>query len=278
VSRVAAAVLAASLAGCSGVRNVSASASPQNTPVARAAAPADDPPDTAQLADTLRTLLLKYMPDPIVQSSHDWGHQKEYPVGGRVRDGRGEPVMEKRNDGTWRRVAVRAPDPARSLTVVIADVATPEPGKVTFTARLAVDCDIRFEQQVWKKGVRLYSGETRGRCHAAAALKCEVTTRTERPPGGFVPDLVLRVRVTEAQLSYDNLVVEHTAGLGGDAARVLGDALISTVKQAKPSLERDLLAKANAAVVKAADTREVRVSLGKLLDGKAPTVERKPAK
>jgi hypothetical protein len=275
VTRFAVAVLSAAVAGCSGTREVVAQTPPPPPPVARAAAPADDPADAAQLADTLRTLLLKYAPDPLVQSSHGWGGQKEYPVGGRFRGGRGEPVTEKKNDGTWRRVAVRASNPAQSLTVALKDVASPEPGKLTFTAHVHVDCDIKFEQQVWKKGVRLYSGETRGRCHAAAALKCEVTTRTEPRPGSFVPDVVFRVRVTEAQLFYDNLVIEHTAGIGGDGAKLLGDAVIHAVKQAKPSLERDLLAKANAAVVKAADTKEVRVSLGKLLEGKAPTVERK---
>jgi hypothetical protein len=275
VSRFAAAVLSATLAGCSGTRSVVAETPPAPPPVARAAAPADDPAETERLADTLRILLLKYLPDPIVQSSHGWGNQREYTVGGRVRDGRGEPVLEKKNDGTWRRITVRAPNPAQSLAVGVMDLANPEPGRVTFTAHIGVDVDIRFEQQVWKKGVRLYSGETRGRCRAALALKCEVTSRNEKKPDSLLPDLVFRVRVTDAQLFYDKLVIEHTAGLGGDAARLLGDALIHTVKQAKPSLERDLLAKANAAVVKAADTKEVRVSLGKLLEGKAPAVERK---
>jgi len=36
----------------------------------------------------------------------------------------------------------------------------------------------------------------------------------------------------------------------------------------KPNLESDLLAKANAAIVKAADTKEVKVELGKLLGAK----------
>jgi hypothetical protein len=40
------------------------------------------------------------------------------------------------------------------------------------------------------------------------------------------------------------------------------------MKQWHPHVERDLLAKANAAIVKAADTREVRLSLGNLLKSK----------
>jgi hypothetical protein len=75
------------------------------------------------------------------------------------------------------------------------------------------------------------------------------------------------VKVTEAKLFYEKLVIEHTAGIGGDAAKLLGDAVIDMVKQAKPSLERDLLKKANAAIVKAADTKEIRVSLEAFLKG-----------
>ena len=75
------------------------------------------------------------------------------------------------------------------------------------------------------------------------------------------------MKVNEAQLFYENLVIEHTAGLGGDAAKILGELAVDTVKKARPELERDLLNKANAAIVKAADTKEVRVSLDSLLKG-----------
>lgn len=230
--------------------------------------------DPDQLATTLRELLLRHVPDPIVQSSHGWGDRKAHAVVGRFRSGRAEPVTEWRNDGTWRRIAVRAPNLAHTLKVGVKDVCSPQPGTLRFTALIGVGCDIKFEQQVWKRGVRLYSGETRGRCRAAVALRCEVASRIEPKPGSPLPDVVLRVRVTEAQLFYDDLVIEHTAGVGGDAARLLGDAVVGAIKQAKPSLERDLLARANAAVVKAADTKEVRVCLGRLLEGKAPAVER----
>src|SRR5262249_53444348 len=108
------------------------------------------------------------------------------------------------------------------------------------------------------------------RCRAALVLKCEVANRLESKPGSLLPDVVFRLRATEAQLFYDNLVVEHTAGVGGDAARLLGDAVIDTVKRVKPDLERDLLAKANAAIVKGADTKDVRVSFDAILKGQIP--------
>lgn len=282
VTRAAVAVLAAALAGCASLKSQEsppsqAGLAPGTT--VRAAAPsAPEPTDTEALAKSLRELLLKNLPDPLVESKQHWGDQKDGVVGVKFhKDGaalRTESVRGKLNHGHWRKVAVRAANPEQSLAVGIKDAAFPEPGKTTFTAMLGLDCDLKFEQQVWRNGVRLYSGETRGRCRAALALKCEVTTRTEKKPDSLIPDVVFRVRVTDAQLFYDNLVVEHTAGVGGDAARLLGDALIHAVKQAKPELERDLLAKANAAIVKAADTKEVRVSLAAVLQGRAPEIKR----
>ena len=51
-------------------------------------------------------------------------------------------------------------------------------------------------------------------------------------------------------------------------AQVLDEILITGVRTFRPSLERDLLNKANAAIVKAGDTKEVRVSLLSLLGKK----------
>ncbi len=76
--------------------------------------------------------------------------------------------------------------------------------------------------------------------------------------------------MTGAYLGYDNLVVEHVAGVGGEAAKLIGDAVKKGLDQWHPSLERELLAKADAALVKAGDLKEVRVSLASLFKGKGP--------
>jgi hypothetical protein len=245
------------LVGCTAAKSAVVAA--HHAPItARAAAPAATTPapaDLRVLEASLKTLLLKNLPNPLVKSESNWGYQK----GALVRK------QEMRNDGKWRRMTVKAANPEQTLDLGITEAAFPEPGRATFTAMLGLDCDLTFEQQIWKNGLRLYSGETRGRCRAAVALKCEATSRTESKPGSYVPDLVFRVKVTEAQLFYEKLVIEHTAGLGGDAAKILGDAAIDLVKQAKPDLERDLLNKANAAIVKAADTKDIRLSLDSLL-------------
>jgi hypothetical protein len=236
---------------------------------------AEPPPDTTALTAVLRDLLLKNLPDPLVRTSHDWGRQAETTVGWTVRRSGPlrwdtEPRKAMRNDGHWHRLTVVAKDPPRTLALGIKDVVAPEDGKLTFVAHVGADVDLRFEQQLWKGGLRVYSGETRARCRAAVRLTCESTSRFDRKPGAVLPDAVLRVRVTAAEVFYDGLVVEHTLGVGGDAARLLGEAAHRLMKQLKPSLERDLLAKANAAVVKAGDTKDVRVEFAKLLAGKTP--------
>jgi hypothetical protein len=246
--------------------------------VAPAADPAP-PTDTRLLSQTLRDLLLLHLPDPLVSSDHGWGRQKEVVTGlkwhreGKLRV-RAEPQKGMRNDGHWQRVTVRGIDPPRTLALGVAEVKHPEPGRATFDAMLGLDVRLTYEQQLWKSGARLYAGETRARCRAALKLKCELTSRLEPRPGSLLPDAVFRVRVTEAELYYADLVCEHTLGMDGKAAEEIGEAVHKLIKKVKPSLERDLMAKANAAVVKAADTKEVRVEFGKLLAGQPPAVKR----
>lgn len=263
------------IAVCLGAANASSQIALKAPPSAKASAPQPptpvpiDPLEMRSLEKTIRELLLKNLPYPLVQSSPGWGQQKEVTVGGRLK---GMPVKEFRNDGTWRRLSVVARHPERSLAVGLRDGLYPEPGRTTFTASIGLDVDLKFEQQLWQNGLRLYSGETRGRCRAALLLKCEIISRTEKKPGSVLPDVIVRGRATEAQLFYQDLVIEHTAGIGGDGAKRLGEAVITTAKQVKPDLERDLLAKANAAIVKAADTKEVRLSFDALVKGQVPGV------
>jgi hypothetical protein len=236
--------------------------------VAVRAAPPSLPAPTAELAANLRGLLLESLPTPLYEDTSHWGQQRL--VAGRARwRGKGtniHPEVEQvlKNDGRWWKVRVTASRPASTLALDVRDVQKPEPGRLLFTAFLATDADVAFERQTWKQGVRFYSGSARARLRVKLALRCEAVTRIETS-GKLLPEAVFRLRVLQADLTYDHLVVEHIAGVGGDAAKVLGEALHATVRGLRPSLERNLLAKANAAVVKAGDTKEVRVSLLSLL-------------
>ncbi|HEY8505215.1 MAG TPA: hypothetical protein VIL46_11580, partial [Gemmataceae bacterium] len=235
------------------------------------AAEAEAAPPPELIAATLRGLLLAHLPVPLVEAKSGWGGQRMTAVGvkwervGRVRF-RPEVMRQPKNDGVWRRVRVVVDDPQRTLALAVRDVRLPEPGTLTFEIWSAFPCHIHYDQQNWRGGLRLYSGSARARCRVAVRLKCEATSRVELS-GSLLPDAVLRFRVTEAELHYDQFRVENLFGIGGDGARLLGEALHEFLRERRPGLEKELREKANAAIVKAGDTKEIRVSFARLLEG-----------
>jgi hypothetical protein len=206
------------------------------------------------LAGSLRAFLVTALPDPLLEDKSKWGKQKTW---------HGKP----RNHGRWILIRARARNARDTLVLDLRDFQKVQPGRSTFCVFLAFDTDVEIDRQTWRHGVRLYSGSTRARLRFKVGLRCEATTRVEAT-GGLLPDAVFRLRVLAADVTYDNLVVEHTAGVGGDAAKVIGDIVLGALRAFKPSLERNLLDKANAAIVKAGDTKEVRIGLTSLFGDK----------
>jgi hypothetical protein len=238
------------------------------------AAPPTTPGDTPtadELSSIFRTLMTATLPSPIIEQDYNWGHQRMV-ANGVTWEKSGiflKPQKQEKlkDDGVWRRIRIDAINPDKNLIVKVANVQKAEKGRLTFDMAITLPARIKFEQQLWKAGVRVYSGETRARCKTILLLQCESTTKVTKSDS-FIPDVAFRMRVLDARLTYDDFVVEHTAGVGGEVAEALGDALHNTVKQVKPSLEKNMLEKANKAIVKAGDTKEVKLGIGKLLDGK----------
>jgi hypothetical protein len=242
------------------------------TATAAAAPPtAADPPPAEELAKIIKTLVTTAVPTPLHQQEFDWGRQHKVP-NGITWEKSGiflKPVKQEKmkNEGMWRRLKVEAVDPEKNLTVQVANVKSPSKGKLTFDVVVALPTRIKFEQQFWKSGVRIYSGETRARVRPILALKCESVSKVHKTEA-VLPDVTFRLRVLDAKLSYNDFKVEHTAGVGGEMAEMLGNAAHDTIKLIRPNLEKDMLAKANKAVIKAGDTKEIKLGLGKLLEGK----------
>lgn len=225
------------------------------------------PGSTDALAGAFRGYLVKNFPGTLYESSHDWG--RTVPVNRVEWKGKGlhvhpEKVRKDKNHGDWRKLVVTADNLADSLVFDLRDLDSPEPGRLTFTIFLAFDANVTYDHQKWDEGLKLWDSTTKARLRVKATLHCEVTARLE-DSGALLPDAVLRLRVVKADLGYDNLVVEHIAGIGGAGAKLMGETIKGTLREVKPNLERDLLAKADAAIVKAGDTKEVRVRLGDLL-------------
>jgi hypothetical protein len=230
-----------------------------------------DPAEAEALTKVLRDLAKKHIPDPLSKSSQNWGHQKAVTVIHRYREGLrvwSEPVQEFRNEGVWRRTTIRLPEPDK-VGLAVTELTHPEPGTMLATVAVVAErVDVRFEQQVWKNGLRLYGGETRAHCKGGLLVKAEVVSKTEFKKGSFLPEVTLKLRVTDADLFYEKLVVDHTAGVDGEAAKVIGDVLIDVVKAVKPDVEKELREKAEAAIVKAVGIREFKLALDKLLQPK----------
>jgi hypothetical protein len=172
-------------------------------------------------------------------------------------------VKVPKNDGTWWKVKVTPGIPG-DIQVHLGNLRALDQERLAFGLFLALPTNVEYETQVWESGVRLYAGSARARMRILLRLDVETLMRLDYK-GGLLPDMVVRLQVVRSDVRYDNMVVEHIAGVGGTAARWIGEAARSSLKQWKPSLERDLLTRANAAVVKAGDTREVRLGLGQLL-------------
>jgi hypothetical protein len=220
------------------------------------------------LAGSLRGYLIHAVPDPLYEASPGWGRKVRVARGvkwtGRDLPLKPEIIKGEKNQGDWRKVRVTTPNLPDNLIVDLRNVRPAEPGRMTFNVFLAFDARVEYEHQKWETGVRLYSASARARTRVKATLDCELTSRME-PTDFLLSDFVFRIRVTKSDLRLENLVLEHAAGIGGEGAKLLGDALKRSLHEWHPSLERDLLAKANAAIVKAGDTKEVRLSLLNLM-------------
>lgn len=266
MTRAAALALAAGVAAFAGAADPKQLPQLPPPPAAKAVPLKTDPAEAEALSKFLREQIGKKIPDPLTTAGQNWGQQVV--VARRQRLGFRnwtEPTEEVVNHGLWRRITVRIPDPSK-VAIAVTELTHPTPDTAHVTVAVTAErVDIRFEQQLWRLGNRLYGGETRAHCKAGLQLKAEVASRPEPKPGSFFPDVVLTIRATDAKIFYGDVVVDHTAGLDGEPARVVGDLVLKTVKAVAPDLEGDLLAKANAAVLKAAGTREVKVALDKLL-------------
>jgi hypothetical protein len=227
------------------------------------------------LAGSLRGYLVRNLPATLYESSPGWGHTEKGFRGvkwkGKGLDVHPEVLRGPKNDGKWKKVRVSTVNLPDTLVFDLRNVHQPPQGPTTFDLFISFDARVDFTEQKWDAGVKLFDGSVRARLRVKLMLSCEVTAHAETT-GGILPEVVFRLRVVRSSFQYDNFVVEHVAGVGGEAAKVLGDTVRSSLKKIHPSLEHDLLAKANAAVEKAGTTKEVHLGLGTLMKKEpAPT-------
>lgn len=220
------------------------------------------------LAGSLRGYLAQNLSPVLYEASPGWGHQELVARGIKWEGLKPEVQYSHKNEGTWRKVKVTADSLPDTLIFDIRHLEQPEPGRLTFEVFAAFDAHAEYEHQVWRNGTRIYAAGTRARLRLKVKLQCEATSRSEKSDQ-LLPDLIFRLRVVHADARFDNLVVEHMAGIGGEGAKILGDLLKGSLEQWKPSLERDLLARLDAAMIKAGDTKDIRLRLSHILQAQS---------
>ena len=206
----------------------------------------------------LRALILENVPVPLHESSPGWGQTTAVLKRGQ---------WETKNHGKWRKVLVTANDLPQTLQFEVRRLQKPTPKNSTFDLYMAFDTRVQIHSETWRKGLRLIEGDIRARLRIMVTLSCEVHLET-KATRYLLPEILFRLKVKQANVDYENLVLEHVYGLGGEGAKLIGDIAQDIVKQFKPSLEKRLLERLEKSLVKALDNKSVKVSVGKLFDKK----------
>ncbi len=220
--------------------------------------------DLDQIAGILKPLVVKAVPNVLHEKKDNWDHQAMVPVGLKWRGIRAEVQKSPRNHGDWSKLLITAQDIDRTLDLRISNLKNIDADRQSFRTFLTFQMGVQYEHQTWQNGVRVWNGYVRARAQVKCEMNCESTIKADFS-NELLPDFTVRIRVTDARVGYDKLVLENINGIGGSAAKVTGDAAHKAMKQWQPSIERDLLATAANAIVKTADTREMRLSLSTLL-------------
>jgi hypothetical protein len=230
-----------------------------------------DDKDIEALERTLREMIVRNAPDPLFEKGYNWGHLEWVPRGlewhGKVLPLRPRVQYSFKEDGVWRRLRLTAPNLNDTLILDIRNFRNGRDGTTLFDLDVALGVLVHYDQQTWQNGHRLYAGSVRARLRVKVLLTCAMTTQVEFGKA-FLPDVTFRLRVTKADLGHDNFVVEHAYGMGGDLAKKLGETAQAWLHERHPELEQELLRKANAAILKAGDTKEIKLGLGNAFGGK----------
>ncbi|HQR06391.1 MAG TPA: hypothetical protein PLN21_06190 [Gemmatales bacterium] len=218
------------------------------------------PERVASFQRALEKAVFTALPTPLYEGSDHWGDKKKS-VNGMKWTPKPELQYADKNHGTWRKYRVTLDQPSQDhLKLKVNDVKSLGNNSLSFQIKVDADIEFDVEQQNWQAGIKLFDGFARGGATVKMVITCE-SKLTIEPGVNLFPVIKYRLHVMDAKASYDRLVFTHVPGLGGSAAKVVGNWTVDAVNQMKPSLERKLIGKLTEKLKKVADTKEIQVSL-----------------
>ena len=134
-----------------------------------------------------------------------------------------------------------------------------------YTAEVLLDCNIELEVQEWFRGHNLVGGRAEATFRGKLVIEGEITLV---PLFKLQPTVKLTSpKLTDTKLAYENLQIRKVGPVNGGPVNFVAQKLIAAVKTTTPTLESELLDRANTAarekvrplLVKGLDNVEVRV-------------------
>src|SRR5262245_24285408 len=186
-------------------------------------ADAQQPANLQELSKALKPLLADALPPVLYEKTDNWGNTTMAAHAIHWRGLRPEIKKTPRNDGTWKWIKISVRNPKQTADIRMYGLKRINDEKQTFKTDIAFMCAVDYDQQNWESGIRLWSAGVRARLRVKAHLECENIIRLEDKPGAFLPDIVFRLRVTKAQVGYDDLAADPTPATAATAPRSLAD-------------------------------------------------------
>lgn len=200
----------------------------------------------AALSGVVRDAIVREIGGMKAEFSDGWGHQARVWTGKTKVVFQGikskvEKIYDTVNDGQWKKGWARLENARNEFDFQVRNFRK-TPGFKEIKFQIYVRAYMRAGGQVraYKNGIKLYDvdGSGRARVHLTIDMKVYLSNKGTR----------INWEAENVDFKYSDVVVDKVGVLGGESARLLGDAVKKAITQWFPQKERDAIAKAKNAV------------------------------
>jgi hypothetical protein len=213
--------------------------------VSHAEEPAEKTPEG--VSSLLEWIAREHLPREIEDSKH-WGKEEKVWAGVKFSWDDGKLHTRRKWDsvrqGTWYRYRAQLIDPDRRLQVQVGKLRELPKGRAGFdvVAKARMAATGRMAQ--WQHNVQLISVDVEAQADIELRLKC--STAFQFDTARFPPDVVLDVRVDDAELRLTDFRLEKLGVIDGSPARLLGRSMREMIEDKLVKSADKLAAKMNA--------------------------------